>query len=296
VWIEGSRDEVENRTAPYTSPVAARWAPPVAEGDVLGARYELRRALGRGGNGTVYRAWDHRLATPVAIKLLHPEQTLGPQAIARLAREARLARGVRHPHVCPVFDLESADGHWFLTMELARGPLNAELAARGGAAPSDDEWERRAADARGVAAGLAAIHEAGIVHRDLKPENVLRMSDGRLAISDFGMAFVAGAEVSGSGGTPSCLPPEAIMGLPSDQRADVWQLGLLVHQILLRARPTWRSVPDHAPALRPSAACVPPEIAALLAVAASCLAWEAAARPEDARAVAARLARLPRAR
>jgi serine/threonine-protein kinase len=140
-------------------------------------------------------------------------------------------------------------------------------------------------------AGLAAIHDAGIVHRDLKPENVLRKQNRRLAIADFGMAFLAGADVSATGGTPGSLPPESIMGLPSDARSDVWQLGLLLHRILLRARPAWMSSRDRLPTLRPAAVRVPADVARLLEVADGCLAWHPDARPADARAVAARLAR-----
>ena len=104
----------------------------------------------------------------------------------RLAREVRLARQIHHPHVCRVFDFEQADGRAFLVMELAReGTLRDEI--RSGAVAARPLAER-IADARAVASALAAIHAAGIVHRDLTPQNLLRMGDGRLVLSDFGLA------------------------------------------------------------------------------------------------------------
>ena len=104
----------------------------------------------------------------------------------RLAREVKLARQIQHPNVCRVFDFEQAEGRAFLVMELAeKGSLRDEL--RSGAMAARPLAER-IADARAVASALAAIHAAGIVHRDMSPQNMLRMGDGRLVLSDFGLA------------------------------------------------------------------------------------------------------------
>jgi len=210
-------------------------------------------------------------------------------AHARLAREVRLARSVRHANVCPVFDLEQADGLAFVTMELARGSLADELAERDASAPPPprDVWAARLADAEGVCLGVAAIHEMGIAHRDLKAHNVLRMADGRLAIADFGIAH-AGDEGTAQG-TPICLPPEVIFGLPTDRRSDLWQLGLLLYEILLGERPTWRMPPGGAPAPVAPAGSVPSDVAPLVEAASSCLRL----RPED-RPTSAAIARVAR--
>ena len=159
---------------------------PVRHGMVLAGRYAIEKIIGRGGSGVVVRAHDRDLSEEVAIKIVRAE--LAGQRVWAAAPGARgeLARQIQHPHVCRVFDFQQADGRVFLVMELAtRGTLRDEL--RSGAATARPLAER-IADARAVASALDAIHAAGIVHRDLTPQNLLRMGDGRLVLSDFGLA------------------------------------------------------------------------------------------------------------
>src|SRR5262245_51237858 len=100
----------------------------LARGTVLAGRYEIEAVIGRGGAGVVLRAHDRELRESVAIKVLRPELGLASRWIERLAREVKLARQLRHPNVCRVFDFEKADGHVFIVMELApRGSLRREL-------------------------------------------------------------------------------------------------------------------------------------------------------------------------
>ena len=96
----------------------------------------------------------------------------------------------------------------------------------------------RLADARAISAGLAAIHMVGITHRDVTPQNVLRMGDGHLVLSDFGLA-IEGPDTTVHGGTPRYMAPETAMGQRSDQRSDVWQLGSILHELLFDRRPEW---------------------------------------------------------
>ena len=100
--------------------------------------------------------------------------------------------------------------------------------------------EERIADARALVAGMAAIHAAGIVHRDVKPENLLRMEDGRLVVSDFGLATnpAQTATVTLMVGTPSYMAPEMSMGEPASFRSDVWAIGVVMHEILFAAAPS----------------------------------------------------------
>jgi len=111
------------------------------------------------------QAHDRALDENVALKLLRPEHGAEPQWIDRLAREVKLARQIRHPNVCRVFDFGQADGRAFLVMELASGSLRDEL--RG--APTARTLKARLADACAVASGIAAVHAAGVVHRDVTP-------------------------------------------------------------------------------------------------------------------------------
>src|SRR4051812_28248086 len=179
-------------------------------GPVLADRYVVERELGRGGDGTVYLALDRAGATRVAIKRFDaapsPEQAAGGPL-----RELRLGRAVNHPNVCRVFDFFEAEGRWFLTMEYAPG---GTLRTVVGDAAVTRPLADRVADARAIVAGVAAIHAAGFLHRDIKPENVLRMEDGRLVVSDFGLARARDklTASSNTAGTPGYQAPEAATG------------------------------------------------------------------------------------
>jgi hypothetical protein len=208
----------------------------LSRGTVLAGRYEIECVLGRGGMGYVVRAFDRSVGEPVAIKVLRPEHAQEKRWIDRLAREVKLARRIRHPNVCRIFDFGQADGHTFLTMELATGGTLRDVIAGARDRPLED----RISDAKAVVAGLAAIHEAGIVHRDVTPQNVLRMEGGRLALADFGLASeVANSTTSMQGGTVAYMAPEVIRGAKADRAADVWSLGVVLHEVIYGRRPDW---------------------------------------------------------
>jgi serine/threonine protein kinase len=253
---------------------AATRALTLARGQVLGGRYVVGEELGRGAVGKVFRAYDRATRTRVALKVVHPELVGRKSALLRFGREVRHARDVQHPNVCRVFELVASEGFTFFTMELAaRGPLRIGPSRR---RPMADCL----ADARAVAAGLAAIHRAGLVHRDLKPENLLRMADGRLVLSDFGLARPVAAQRKGRAGTAGYMAPEVRRGRPASARSDVWSLGVVLHQLFFGARDQDVEVPG--PGLE----------AALSALCRSCMAGVAARRPPDGAAVLARLEEL----
>ncbi len=214
----------------------------IVRGSVLAGRYQVEAVIGKGGSGIVLRAFDRVAQVPVAVKILKPDLATDPRWIERFSRELRLARQIQHPNVCRVFDIGQADGHWFITMELATGgTLRDQL---GGAAAGRPVAEKLA-DVHAVVAGLAAIHEAGIVHRDVKPDNFLRMADGRLVLSDFGLATnpADAPAVSILVGTPHYMAPEVVMGDLASPRSDVWAAAVVIHEILLGARPERSSAP-----------------------------------------------------
>lgn len=231
--------ELTSLTVPASRPRSPASATPAdLVGDVLGERYQVKEVIGRGGMGVVLRAYDRALDGDVAVKLLRPELQPERRWAERLAREVRLARQISHPNVCRVFDFEQAEGHVFLVMELAAGTLgtelaSGELASRGFAA--------RLAEARAVAAGLAAIHEAGVVHGDVSPQNVLRMADGRLVVSDFGLAREPTDTTTFHGGTVAYMAPEIVLGGRASFASDVWSLGVVAHEMLFGSRPAWRA-------------------------------------------------------
>jgi len=282
-----------------------RDAAPIVPGTVLAERYQIERQLGEGGSGTVYRAWDRMLGEAIAIKVLHPQRARERSWIKRLAREVKVARLIRHPNVCRMFELGHADGHWFVTIELAtagslrdrlRGPKTAAAQAEAGAreAPARPLAER-IADLRQVCAGLGAIHAIGITHRDVTPQNVLVMADGRLVLTDFGLAIERDDKTTVMGGTPAYMPPEAARGERSDQRSDVFQLGMIMHEVLTGVRPKWTADGSRLALVEPppNASAAELELARLIA---ACVDVDPARRPPTALAVAGRLAAAEAAR
>lgn len=276
---DASEQTIELRRAVSAQAVA------VQAGSLLAARYQIEARIGEGGSGQVFRAWDRVLGEPIALKILRPDRAREKSWTRRLAREVKVARAIRHPNVCRVFDLGSADGHWFVSMELASGGSLRDALRQEQRRPFED----RVVDARSICAGLAAIHAVGIIHRDVTPHNILRMADGRLVLSDFGLA-VEGAETSIAGGTPSYLPPETAMGERADQRSDVWQLGFVLHEVLFGRRPEWRTGPQGMRVRKPAAAEATEVERELARLCLDCLAVNPADRPASAIVVAARLA------
>ncbi|HUJ28461.1 MAG TPA: serine/threonine-protein kinase, partial [Myxococcales bacterium] len=208
------------------------------EGEILAGRYVLGSLLGSGGMGRVYAAQDRKLARDVALKILsaaRPE----PEVLRRFEREAMAAGSLQHPNVVAVFDVGEEHGRPFLVTELLKGQdLRATLAH--GALPEHDALRI----ARQIAAGLAAAHEKGLTHRDLKPENVFITNDGWVKILDFGLVkLTEGLEQprpaddasTGAGrvlGTVGYMAPEQVRGRPVDPRADLFNLGLVLYEML----------------------------------------------------------------
>ncbi|MFH8345679.1 serine/threonine-protein kinase [Streptomyces sp. NPDC018045] len=202
-------------------------------GRLLAGRYRLADKLGRGGMGVVWRARDELLAREVAVKEVraprelsgHEEQSL----YARLEREGRAAARISHRNVVTVFDVVSEGGRPWIVMELVRGLSLAEsLDAEGPMAPV-----RAAGIGAQVLAALRVAHTAGVLHRDVKPANVLLSHDGRVVLTDFGIARVAGtAALTLTGelvGSPEFLAPERVLDRPAGPESDLWSLGVTLY-------------------------------------------------------------------
>jgi tetratricopeptide (TPR) repeat protein len=303
----GADDDDDDRTAAAGS-ARRRVVQALVPGSLLANRYQIEAPLGEGGSGTVYRAWDRMLSELIAIKVLHPERARERSWIKRLAREVRVARAIRHPNVCRVFELGHAEGFWFVTMELARGgSLRDRLGPTGAAAARNPPGDpppppmplrplaARLDDIRQLCAGLGAMHGVGITHRDVTPRNVLVMDDGRLTLTDFGLAIERDDQTTVLGGTPAYMPPEAARGARSDQRSDVFQLGMIMHEILTGKRPTWTADGTHLDLGEPEASASATEFE-LERLVAECVDRDPARRPPTALAVAGRLAAAEAAR
>ncbi|MGW1074582.1 serine/threonine-protein kinase [Streptomyces sp. NPDC002537] len=200
---------------------------------VVAGRYRLLDRLGQGGMGVVWRARDEVLDREVAVKEVRAPAGLLDhevrQLYARLEHEGRAAARVSHPNVIGVHDVATEDGHPWIVMELIRGLSFAEvLEAQGAVAPA-----RAAHIGAETTAALRAAHRVGVLHRDVKPGNVLLADDGRVVLTDFGIATVAGSSaLTRTGelvGSPEYLAPERAVGRPPGPESDLWSLGVMLY-------------------------------------------------------------------
>ncbi|WP_329122381.1 serine/threonine-protein kinase [Streptomyces sp. NBC_01353] len=200
---------------------------------VIAGRYRLLDVLGQGGMGTVWRARDEVLARDVAVKEVRAPVGLAGdderRLYARLEREAWAAARISHRNVVTVYDVATEDGRPWIVMELIRGlTLSDVLDAEGPMSP-----QRAASVGADVLAALRAAHEAGVLHRDVKPGNVLLANDGRVVLTDFGIAAVEGtSNLTMTGelvGSPEFLAPERALGRTPGPASDLWSLGVLLY-------------------------------------------------------------------
>ncbi|MEU6390784.1 serine/threonine-protein kinase [Streptomyces sp. NPDC046939] len=200
---------------------------------VIGGRYRLEAEIGRGGMGVIWRSTDTLLARQVAVKELGLDESLseGEARLQReqMLREARAVAQLRHPNIIVVHDVVLDDGRPYMVMELVEGPSLAERLAQDG--PVDALHAARIGLA--LLGALRVAHAGGVQHRDLKPANVLLESDtGRIVLTDFGIARVAGAttltESGGFVGSPEYTAPERMQGGRTGPAADLWSLGALL--------------------------------------------------------------------
>jgi len=199
-------------------------------GTLLGGRYRIVGQLGKGGMGEVFRADDLKLGQPVALKFLPPNVDRDAARLTQLHTEVRMARQVSHPNVCRVYDIDEVDGHTFLSMEYVDGEDLSSLLRRVGRFNEERGLEL----ARQMCAGLAAAHERGVVHRDFKPANVMIDGDGRVRITDFGLAGITGEALRA--GTPAYMAPEQIAGGEVTPRSDIYALGLVLYEVFTGQR------------------------------------------------------------
>ncbi|MBK8178827.1 MAG: serine/threonine protein kinase [Planctomycetes bacterium] len=184
--------------------------------------------VGEGGMGQVYLADDLVLGQPVALKFLPPHLAERDGGLERFRAEVRHAREVTHPNVARVHDIGEVQGRHFLSMEFVDGEDLASLIRRIGRLPR----EKAAEIGQQICAGLAEAHRRGVLHRDLKPANVMLDGEGRVKLTDFGLAVSAQASSSSAlAGTPQYMAPEQLSGLPADERSEVYSLGLVLYEL-----------------------------------------------------------------
>jgi serine/threonine protein kinase len=208
----------------------------VSRGTMLASRYEVRDLLGRGGMGTVYRAYDRVLDEEVAIKVLRADVAQAPGMAERFLSEIKMARRVSHRNVCRIHEYGEEGRLRFISMELVDGKSLKDVVEEGRLAPAQafDVVEQ-------AARGLAAIHDVGIVHRDLKPANLTRDRSGRVRVMDFGIAKTAGLSADTTAGyllgSPEYMSPEQARGRGADFRSDLYALGVVAFELFTGAPP-----------------------------------------------------------
>jgi hypothetical protein len=201
-------------------------------GRVLGGRYRLDRELARGGMAAVWIAEDPLLSRRVAVKLLLPQLAADDALRTRFRNEAVAAAKLTHPGIVATYDTGDDNGLAYIVMELVEGRTLRRIIdeRKKLAVPEAVDITSQVADA------LDHAHRQGLVHRDVKPANVLVQSDGRVKVTDFGIAKAAGGDdLTRTGtvvGTARYLAPEQVNGATVDGRADVYALGLLLYEML----------------------------------------------------------------
>ncbi len=201
---------------------------------------EILECLGRGGMGVVYKARQKSLDRVVALKLLAPERVGDATFATRFAHEARALAALNHPNIVTIHDFGQAGGFYFLLMEFVDG-VNLRQAMKAGRFTP----EQALAVVPPVCEALQFAHDHGIVHRDIKPENLLLDREGRLKIADFGIARMLHAgepdpALAGSQpvGTAAYMAPEQCERGPTDHRADIYSLGVVLYELLTGELPT----------------------------------------------------------
>ena len=207
------------------------------QGVSFGGRYELVSRIAIGGMGEVWEATDHVIGRTVAIKILKDEYMGDPGFLERFRAEARHAALVNHEGIASVFDYGEENGSAFLVMELVPGEALSTILEREGSLSTDKTLDIVAQ----TAAALQAAHAAGLVHRDIKPGNLLITPDGRVKITDFGIARIADqVPLTATGqvmGTVQYLSPEQASGHPASPATDIYSLGIVAYECLAGKRP-----------------------------------------------------------
>jgi len=201
-------------------------------GSTFAGRYQIIEELGHGGMGRVYRALDKKLNEEVALKLVRAEIAADRSTVERFQTELKLARKISHPQVGRMYELMEDAGAHFITMEYVPGQDLRGLIRQTGQLTVG----KAIAIGEEICEGLAEAHKQGVIHRDLKPSNIIIDRAGNAKIMDFGIARSLSTKgITGAGvmiGTPEYMSPEQVEGKETDQRSDIYSLGIILYEML----------------------------------------------------------------
>lgn len=234
--------DYDSRTLMEPGPAITTTGSEIVIGQNVG-KYEIRAALGAGGMGAVYLAFDPLIEREVALKVLGTAAaTISPVAVQRFLGEARAIGRLNHPHVVSIYDIDQWNGRYFIVMELLAGGSVAGL-LKGDQRLSWQDATRIVAEA---ARGLEAAHQAGLIHRDVKPDNLMLTLNGSVKVVDFGLSKLQDADADASQavtkagqilGTPQYMSPEQFESAEVDLRTDIYSLGATYFHLLTSRLP-----------------------------------------------------------
>lgn len=207
---------------------------------IVNDRYEIGKRIGRGGMAEIFQARDILLDRPVAIKVLFPEFATDPAFVERFRREAQAAAGLNHPNIVGVYDWGKVNSTYYIAMEYVNGRTLADILKQSGTLTPMQVCDVISE----VAAALSSAHQNGVIHRDVKPGNILVSTTGQVKVADFGIARALGAGVeqglTQTGavmGTATYFSPEQAQGIFTDQRSDIYSLGIVMYEMLSGTAP-----------------------------------------------------------
>ncbi len=207
-------------------------------GKILGDRYEIIEEIGNGGMAVVYRARCRKLNRVVAIKVLKDEYKVDEEFVKKFNRESQAAASLSHPNIVSVYDVGHDDGTYYIVMELVEGINLKDYILKN---PKMD-WRTALKYSMQICSALAHAHRNGIIHRDIKPHNIILSKDGNCKVTDFGIAFVNNMNETrkideGIIGSVHYISPEHAKGVITDERSDIYSLGVTMYEMLTGVLP-----------------------------------------------------------
>ena len=204
----------------------------IIKGQKIDGRYQVIRTIGEGGMANVYLAYDTILDREVAVKVLRGDLANDEKFVKRFQREAKAASSLNHPNIVEMYDVGEDDGNYFIVMEYVSGKTLKSLIKKRGALSLSETIDIMLQ----LTSGIACAHDSYIIHRDLKPQNVMILEDGRVKITDFGIAVALNsAELTQTNsvmGSVHYLPPEQANGSGATVKSDIYSLGILMYELL----------------------------------------------------------------